>query len=48
MFAQLSSMGVWGIDAYEVRVETSISAGLPLFDVVGLPGAAVEARYTML
>lgn len=42
MFAQLSSMGVWGIDAYEVRVETSISAGLPLFDVVGLPGAAVK------
>ena len=39
------SLGLSGIDGYEVQVECYISNGLPSFDVVGLPDAAVkEAR----
>ena len=42
MFSKLHSMGVWGISAYEVEIETNLSAGLPAFDVVGLPDASVR------
>ena len=39
------SFGLEGIAGYEVSVESDLSAGLPAFDVVGLPDAAVkEAR----
>jgi magnesium chelatase family protein len=35
----------FGIDALPVEVEVDVSAGLPGFSIVGLPGAAVqEAR----
>ena len=45
MFSRVSSMGIRGIDGYEVTVECYITNGLPGFDVVGLPDAAVkEAR----
>ena len=42
MFACLQSVGVFGMDAFIVRVEADISSGLPGFDVVGLPDAAVK------
>lgn len=39
------SLGLQGIAGYEVSVECFLSGGLPVFDVVGLPDAAVrEAR----
>ena len=39
------SLGLTGISGYEVTVECALSGGLPAFDVVGLPDAAVrEAR----
>ncbi|MFT9077797.1 YifB family Mg chelatase-like AAA ATPase [Ethanoligenens sp.] len=45
LFAQLKSLGLYGMDAYVVDVEADISQGLPAFDIVGLPDAAVrEAR----
>lgn len=45
MFSRVSSMGIRGIDGYEVSVECYITNGLPGFDIVGLPDAAVkEAR----
>lgn len=45
LFAQLKSLGLYGMDAYMVDVEADISQGLPAFDIVGLPDAAVrEAR----
>lgn len=45
MFSRVSSMGIRGIDGYEVTVECYITNGLPGFDVVGLPDVAVkEAR----
>ena len=42
MFAKLNSMGIFGMDAYPVSVETDLSQGLPSFDVVGLPDASVR------
>lgn len=45
MFSSVRSFGVNGIGGYEVTVEVNISNGLPGFDIVGLPDAAVkEAR----
>ncbi|CZT55881.1 YifB family Mg chelatase-like AAA ATPase [Solibaculum mannosilyticum] len=42
MFARLPSVGLFGMQAYIVEVEADISSGLPGFDVVGLPDAAVR------
>lgn len=42
MFARITSMGLFGIDAYKVSVEADISGGMPRFDIVGLPDASVS------
>lgn len=42
MFARVISLGLFGMDAYKVIVEADISGGLPRFDIVGLPDAAVS------
>lgn len=42
MVVQCMSLGLYGIDAYEVAVEADISEGMPVFDIVGLPDAAVK------
>ncbi len=42
MIAKVKSCGLLGIDGYIVEVETDISNGLPAFEVVGLPDAAVK------
>ena len=45
MFSSIKSLGVSGIGGYLVSVEVYITNGLPHFEVVGLPDAAVkEAR----
>ena len=45
MFSSVKSFGVTGLGGYQVSVEVYISTGLPGFDIVGLPDAAVkEAR----
>jgi len=45
MVSKVRSLGIQGIGGYEVSVEIFLSGGLPQFDVVGLPDAAVkEAR----
>lgn len=45
MVVTARSLGLSGISGYEVSVECFLSGGLPAFDVVGLPDAAVrEAR----
>ena len=45
MVSRIRSLGLQGIGGYEVSVECFLSNGLPNFDVVGLPDAAVkEAR----
>lgn len=42
MVEKVYSMGLFGMQAFTVEVETDISAGLPAFDLVGLPDAAVK------
>ena len=42
MVAKIRSLGVQGIGGYEVSAEIFLSGGLPGFDVVGLPDAAVK------
>ncbi len=42
MLSQIYSCGLSGIDGFIVCVETDISNGLPNFDIVGLPDAAVK------
>ena len=45
MVSTVRSLGLGGISGYEVSVECYLSSGLPAFDLVGLPDAAVkEAR----
>ena len=45
MVVSVRSLGLTGLSGYEVNVECFLSGGLPAFDVVGLPDAAVrEAR----
>ena len=42
MVVTIRSLGLQGITGYEVTVECALSGGLPAFDVVGLPDAAVK------
>ena len=42
MVVTVRSLGLNGISGYEVSVECFLSGGLPAFDVVGLPDAAVR------
>lgn len=45
MLSNVNSAGLSGIEGYRVTVETDVAAGMPAFDIVGLPDAAVkEAR----
>ncbi|MEA4911235.1 MAG: YifB family Mg chelatase-like AAA ATPase [Oscillospiraceae bacterium] len=42
MYARINSLGLYGLDGYAVCAEADTSNGLPCFDVVGLPDAAVS------
>ena len=42
MIVQVKSMGLFGMEAYEVRVETDISKGIGSFEVVGMPDISVK------
>lgn len=42
MFSELKSVGLFGIESYMIEVEADVSSGLPAFDIVGLPDAAVK------
>ncbi len=42
MLSTVKSFGVSGVGGYEVSLEVYISNGLPAFDIVGLPDAAVK------
>ena len=42
MYAKVTSAGLFGMNAFLVEVETDISRGMPRFETVGLPDAAVK------
>ncbi len=42
MFAKISSLGLFGLNAFPVDVEIDISRGSPQFDIVGLPDMVVR------
>lgn len=42
MVVKCNSFGLYGIDSYPVEVEAAVSMGMPAFDIVGLPDAAVK------
>lgn len=42
MVVKCNSFGINGMDGYKVEVEASMQSGLPAFDLVGLPDAAVR------
>ncbi len=42
MIAQINTTALFGIDGHIIEVEGDISNGLPGFDIVGLPDAAVK------
>ena len=42
MFQKVRSLGLAGIRGYEVTVECNLSSGVPRFELVGLPDAAVK------
>ena len=45
MVSQVRSLGLHGVEGYEVLCECDLSGGLPNFEIVGLPDTAVkEAR----
>lgn len=42
MYSNVKSLGIFGLNAFDVTVECDISSGLPRFDLVGLPDSAVK------
>lgn len=42
MFSKINSIGLFGLNAFSVTVEASISPGQPSFDIVGMPDVAVQ------
>ncbi len=42
MVSRMMSFGLIGLDAFPVTVEVDLSSGLPAFEIVGLPDAAVK------
>ena len=42
MFAKVKSQSITGLKGFDVIVEADVSSGLPRFDLVGLPDAAVK------
>lgn len=42
MFSSIKSFGLNGLNCFEVEVEVDLSSGMPAFEIVGLPDAAVR------
>ncbi len=42
MFSMVKSVGIFGLNSYMIEIEADVSGGMPCFDVVGLPDAAVK------
>ena len=46
LYAKVNSLGLLGMTAFSVKTEVDIANGMPAFDIVGLPDAAVKKAVT--
>ena len=44
MFSRVSTCGLIGLDGFHIQVESDISNGIPVFDIVGLADTAVKSQ----
>ena len=44
MVSQIYTVGLMGIDGFIVNVQADIANGMPAFDIIGLPDAAVRKQ----
>ena len=42
MYSKINTCVLQGLNGYIVEVETDLSRGLPLFNIVGLPDASIK------
>ncbi len=42
MVVKIKSIGLFGMNSFDVTVETDLSKGMPAFDIVGLPDASIK------
>ena len=42
MFSRVKTIGILGLDTYEIDIEADVSRGLPRFDIVGLPNTSIS------
>ena len=42
MLSQINSTALMGLEVYDINIEVDASAGLPSWDIVGLPDTAVK------
>jgi len=42
MLSNITSMALHGLDGYDVSVQVDVSAGMPCFEIVGLPDTSVR------
>ncbi|MGN1119174.1 MAG: magnesium chelatase domain-containing protein, partial [Oscillospiraceae bacterium] len=42
MYSEINSIGLFGLNAFPVTAQASISGGQPSFDIVGMPDIAVQ------
>ncbi|MFA9422888.1 MAG: magnesium chelatase domain-containing protein, partial [Sedimentibacter sp.] len=42
MLSKIKTCVLFGLEGYEIDVETDLSGGLPNFNIVGLPDASIK------
>lgn len=42
MVVKIKSIGIFGMNSFDVTIETDLSKGIPAFDIVGLPDASIK------
>lgn len=42
MLAEVKSIALNGLQGYQVKIQTDVSAGIPVFEIVGLPDTSIK------
>ncbi len=48
MYSEINGVGLFGLNAFPVTVQASITTGQPFFDIVGMPDVAVQESKTRI